>query len=91
MYPFTVEVEDPSVPHFRKSNLKREILDFRHPADNKKVFVGVMECTGEKEGHVTLCYYNDDANESFVNGMGDILLRNFPVPAPCEVLHCSLY
>ena len=69
MYPFHVEVEDPSLPHFKKSTLKREILDFRRPSDDKKVFVGVMECTGEKEGHITLCYYNDDANEAFVNGM----------------------
>jgi hypothetical protein len=69
-YPFTVEVTDPSVPHFKKSSLKREILDFRRPSDDKKVFVGVMECTGEKEGHITCCYYNDDANEVFVRGMG---------------------
>jgi hypothetical protein len=70
LYPFTVEVEDPSVSHFKKSTLKREILDFRRPSDSKKVFVGVMECTGEREGHVTCCYYNNDANEAFVNGMG---------------------
>jgi hypothetical protein len=70
MYPFRVEVEDPSQPHFKKSHLKREILDFRRPGDDLKVFVGVMECTGEKEGSVSLCYYNDDANESFIKGMG---------------------
>lgn len=70
MYPFRVELEDPSQPHFKKSHLKREILDFRRPGDNKKVFVGVMECTGEKEGSISLCYYNDDANESFIKGMG---------------------
>jgi hypothetical protein len=70
MYPFTVEVEDPSVPHFKKSNLKRKILDFRHPSDDKKVFVGVMECTEEKERCVTCCNFKDDTNKAFVNGMG---------------------
>lgn len=73
MYPFRGEMEDPSLPHFKKSHLKREILDFRRPSDDLKVFVGVMECTGEKEGSISLCYYNDDANESFVRGMGQHL------------------
>ena len=50
MYPFRVELEDPSKPHFKKSHLKREILDFRRPGDDLKVFLGVMECTGEKVG-----------------------------------------
>jgi hypothetical protein len=70
MYPFRVELEDPSKPHFKKSHLKRKILDFCRPGDDLKVFLGVMECTGEMVGSILLCYYNDDANEAFIKGMG---------------------
>jgi hypothetical protein len=70
MYPFRVELEDPSRPHFKKMNLKREILDFCRPGDDLKVFLGVMECTGEKEGSISLCYFKDNANEAFIKGMG---------------------
>ena len=54
---------------FKKSNPKREILDIRRPSDGSKLICGVMECSGDKEGSVSVCFYDDDESERIVNGM----------------------
>lgn len=54
---------------FKTSCPKREILDIRRPSDAAKLFCGVMECSGEKSGMVTLTFYDDEESERIVNGM----------------------
>ena len=66
-YPTKPQSTDGSIV-FKKSNPKREILDIRRPSDGSKLFCGVMECSGEKEGSVSVCFY-DDESERIVNGM----------------------
>jgi hypothetical protein len=60
-----VEVTDGRTGFFKKTSLKREILDIRRP-DGAKVFCGVMECGEDKPDSVACAYYNDEANDHFV-------------------------
>jgi hypothetical protein len=60
-----VEVTDGRAGFFKKTTLRREILDIRRP-DGVKVFSGVMECGSEKPDSVACVYFNDEKNDDFV-------------------------
>ena len=57
---------------FKNTCIKREMLDLRR-LDGKKVFLGVIERSGDNQGSIQAYYYNDDLNEAFVNGINDNL------------------
>ena len=61
-----VEVTDGRKIYFKKTTLKREILDIRRP-DGTKVFSGVMECGEDKPDSIACVYFNDDSNDHFVS------------------------
>jgi hypothetical protein len=61
-----VEVTDGRKIYFKKTTLKREILDIRRP-DGTKVFSGVMESGEDKPDSIACVYFNDDANDHFVS------------------------
>jgi hypothetical protein len=60
-----VEVTDGRTGFFKKTTLRREILDIRRP-DGVKVFSGVMECGSDKPNSVSCVYFNDEKNDDFV-------------------------
>eukprot|EP00956_Cyclotella_meneghiniana_P044415 scaffold317534_cov142-Cyclotella_meneghiniana.AAC.1 len=56
-----VETDPKGLKAPKKSHLKRELLGITTKS-GKKVFSGVMECSGSKSSCISLVYYNDDEN-----------------------------
>ena len=64
-----VETDPKGLKAPKKSHLKRELLGITTKS-GKKVFSGVMECSGSKSSCISLVYYNDDENCDLVeNGI----------------------
>ena len=56
-------------------------------SDGRKVFLGAIDATGENEGKLQVYYFNDDANEAFVNG----IRGNLPMFVAAYLKHVKGY
>jgi hypothetical protein len=56
-------------------------------SDGRKVFLRAIDATGENEGKLQVYYFNDDANEAFVNG----ICGNLPMFVAAYLKHVKGY
>jgi hypothetical protein len=71
---------------FKKTCFRREALDLKRP-DGRRVFLGAIDATGENEGKLQVYYFNDDANEAFVQG----IRGNLPMYVAAYLKHVKGY
>ncbi len=74
-WPSCVKMADKSKPPYKKTTLRKELLNMQRK-DGKKVIQGVIPVlSGRSRGMITILFYNNDQNQSFV----DVSLgENFP-------------